>query len=296
MFKDRDIICFLGDSITANGMWMAEVYQYLRKKYKVKCYNCGFSGGTAKNASCYINSECLIYNPDYVSIMFGINDIQISLYNKEAENAEQKKKAIDVCIEKYTEIVEKIIASGAKPIICIPVPYDEVSVSDTENCGCQCALDEIEERLRLLAGKYDCPVVDFKKAFMPLLGAEDVMCPDRVHPTEKGQHVMAQTFLADIGEKEKADFDTTFEFEEWNKKRFDAEQLLHMMNFVEFAAIFEEGWALGKTNEEKKQLVRKIYEEREIKTDFIALAFLSYIENIDRRSKMLGDVVGLTVF
>ena len=80
MFLEKDIICFLGDSITANGRWMAEVYQYLRKKYKVKCYNCGFSGGTALNASYYLNSECLIYNPDYVSIMFGINDIRISLY------------------------------------------------------------------------------------------------------------------------------------------------------------------------------------------------------------------------
>ena len=296
MFKDREIICFLGDSITANGRWMAEVYQYLRKKYKVKCYNCGFSGGTALNASYYLNSECLIYNPDHVSIMFGINDIRISLYGKDDENAKQKKEAIDTCVEKYTEIVEKIIASGAKPIICIPVPYDEVTVSDAENCKCQCGLDAIEKELRLLADKYDCPLVDFKRAFMPLLGKEEVMCPDRVHPTDKGQHVMAQTFLADIGEKEKADFDEKFEFEEWNKQRFDAEQRLHMMNFVEFAAIFENGWLANKTNEEKKQMVRKIYEEREIKTDFIALAFLSYIDNIDIRSRLLGDVVGLTIF
>lgn len=44
MFKDKDVICFLGDSITANGLWMAEVYQELRKKYRIKCYNIGVPG------------------------------------------------------------------------------------------------------------------------------------------------------------------------------------------------------------------------------------------------------------
>ena len=33
MFKDGNIVCFLGDSITAAGLWEAEVYQFLRKKF-----------------------------------------------------------------------------------------------------------------------------------------------------------------------------------------------------------------------------------------------------------------------
>ena len=51
MFQKNDIICFLGDSITANGMWMAEIYQTLRKTVPVKCYNCGVSGATAEQAT-----------------------------------------------------------------------------------------------------------------------------------------------------------------------------------------------------------------------------------------------------
>ena len=34
MFKDGDILCFLGDSITASGLWESEVYQILRKNIK----------------------------------------------------------------------------------------------------------------------------------------------------------------------------------------------------------------------------------------------------------------------
>ena len=32
MFKDRDVVCFLGDSITAADLWTAEVYQELKKR------------------------------------------------------------------------------------------------------------------------------------------------------------------------------------------------------------------------------------------------------------------------
>ena len=72
MFKDKDVICFLGDSITANGLWMAEVYQELRKKYKVKCYNIGVSGGRIFMAEKCLYSRCLAFNPDYVTVSFGI--------------------------------------------------------------------------------------------------------------------------------------------------------------------------------------------------------------------------------
>ena len=87
MFQKKDIICFLGDSITANGMWMAEIYQILRKIVPIKCYNCGVSGATAEQATKYLHSRCLIHNPDYVVMMYGINDIwrgsAISLMNSE---------------------------------------------------------------------------------------------------------------------------------------------------------------------------------------------------------------------
>ncbi|MBQ4527968.1 MAG: hypothetical protein II998_07845 [Clostridia bacterium] len=300
MFKDNDVICFLGDSITAAGLWMGEVYQLLRKKYKIKCFNCGVAGGSARKAVQYLHCECLIRNPDYVSIMFGINDINRDLYDDELEGQEdlpqKKADAIKLCISKYAEIVDEIVKSGATPIICIPVPYDEVTVSDEKIYRCQCAMDELEIAFRALAEKYDCPVVDFKKAFMPKLGKEGIMNTDRVHPTPHGHHIMAQTFLCDLGEIDSPDYDSSFEFEDWNKKRYDAEQKLHCVNFVEYAGMFDAGWALGKTYEEKKQIAKERYDECEDKTTFIPTAYLDYIENIDNRSRMLGEIAKLTIF
>lgn len=58
-FKDGDVICFLGDSITSNGLCVAEVYQELRKHHLVKCYNCGVAGASAYCALEYFQSEGL---------------------------------------------------------------------------------------------------------------------------------------------------------------------------------------------------------------------------------------------
>ena len=300
MFKDKDIICFLGDSITAGGRWMAEVYQVLRKKHKIKCYNCGVSGGVARKAVHYLLSECLIFNPDYVSIMFGINDIDITLYTHEAQklpdNEKKKEEAIERCIVNYRGILEKIVASGAKPIICIPVPYDDVTEGETPASKCQKGLDNLEVRFLELAKEFDCKVVDFKKTFKTFLGKDGVMAPDRIHPTAYGHHIMAQIYLREIGVIDKCDFDSPFEFEDWNEKRFEKEQTLHKTNFVEYCMLFDNGWSKDASFEEKKKMAKELYDNCEDKEDFIAGAYLEYIDTIDKRFKIRGEVIELTVF
>lgn len=299
MFRDNDIVCFLGDSITASGLYLAEVYQTLRKKYRIKCYNCGVSGGRTRDAVRYLHANCLIYNPDHVVIMFGINDIERWLLSEKHKNfpnrEEYMRESMRKHAESYEEIIKEVHASGADAILCVTVPYDEVSDNPEENLHCQYLLDEATEHLLRLAEKYNCPVVDFKKTMQPMLG-EGIINPDRVHPTEKGYHIMAQTFLYDMGEIEKCDFDSTFVFEDWNKERYDAEMKMHKMNYIEFCAIFDEGWAKGASLEERKALAREKYEEIENKTTFIPLAYLDYIENIEFRDKMRGEVVKRTIF
>ena len=95
MFRDNDVICFLGDSITAGGLWMGEVYQVLRKKYKLRCFNSGVSGGAASRAERYLHANCLIYNPDYVVINFGVNDSGSWLLSKTHEHVSDKKEQLD---------------------------------------------------------------------------------------------------------------------------------------------------------------------------------------------------------
>lgn len=300
MFKNRDVVCFFGDSITAGGRWMAEAYQYLRHKYQIKCYNCGVSGATAKGALMYLHDRCLSFNPDYVTLMYGINDIGRSLYiaahDGNGDTDRRKRELIEAHKESYEELIREIIAAGAKPILLVAVPYDDVSDNETEIFYCNVAMDELGDFVREMARKYGCAVVDFNRAMRPMLGKRDIISKDRVHPTIEGYHVMAQVFLNDLGEKDACDFDTPFEWEAWNKERYDAEMELHHINFVEFCALLKEGYRDKLTYEERKRIAKERYDESENKEGFIAVAYLKYIEKIDLYRQLVGEVVKRTVF
>ncbi len=297
MFKDKDVICFLGDSITANGLWMAEVYQELRKKYKVKCYNIGVPGGRVFMAEKCLYSRCLGFNPDYVTVSFGVNDVEHTYYSDKYKNLtedELKEKAFEIYNESYERVIKKIIAFGAQPIICIPSPYDDVNEGVVEKKDTQERIDRCIEFIRGLADKYNCPVVDFKSVMQPMLKERNIVSEDRVHPTDEGQHIMAQTFLYETGEIVAPDYNAPFEFEEWNKKRYDKEQELRWFNFVEYCA-FIENWANGKTSEEKKQAVLKSYEEYEDKTTGVAGAFRDYPKILDTKEIIMEEIIKLTI-
>ena len=299
VFENKDIICFLGDSITANGMWMAEVYQSLRKNQKVKCYNCGVSGATTEKALLYLHSRCLIYNPDYVVMMFGINDINRVLYADAPYSSKceaQKKAALEAHKAAYEKLVEQTVAFGSKVILCVAVPYDEVNDKKEPNLHCQCAMDESGEFVRFLADKYGCALVDFKSVMQPLLTERNLISEDRIHPTDDGYHAMAQIFLRDIGEQEVCDFDTPFVFESWNKERYDAEISLHTVNYIEYNALLKEGYIDKLTYEERKNIAAKRYAECEDKEGYVGASLADYIKKIDMFNVYMGEIIKRTLF
>lgn len=300
MFKDKDIICFLGDSITASGLWEAEVYQFLRKKHRIKCYNCGVSGAIAERVVGYMHQECLIYNPDYVVLMLGMNDFGVNFYTtEEARNPEEKElreKYYHMHVRDYEKIIQECKNAGAEVIICLPTPYDEVSNFDTEKKFYQSILEKACDFQLEMAKKYECRVVNFKDNMIPLLSKREIIRPDRTHPTEHGYHVMAQIFLKEIGEIEECDFDTPFIFEEWNKKRHDAEMKNHKLNFVELCSIYYEGYALNKSPDEIKLLAKQYLESYVGDSEFIPSAYREYIENGHLRFRNKAETVKLTIF
>ena len=300
MFKDKDVICFFGDSITASGLWEAEVYQALKKKHKIKCYTMGVPGGTAKRSLEYLYEECLIYNPDYVVLMFGMNDFGKYLYTKEwadkEETPNERQRLINVHKESYEQIIKNCKEAGSEVIICLTTPHDEVSEFESDKVPYQQALETGAKFHLEMAEKYNCRIVNFKDNMMPLLGKREIIRQDRVHPTPEGYHVMAQIFLKETGEIEEMDFDTPFVFEDWNKERFDAEQKNHNLNYVEFNRLLNEGYMQNKTADEVKELAKQMYEEYEDKTAYGPTALADYIENGHMRIKNKAEIVRLTTF
>lgn len=298
MFKDKDIICFFGDSITASGYWMAEIYQELRKKYKVKCYNCGVPGAEARQGIQYLHTECLIHNPDYVVLMFGMNDFGLGLYGgfckeKDIELKKAEKKRIHM--ENYEAIVKACKEFGSEVIICLPTPYDEVSDVATRCIPYQVALEEGAKFHLEMAEKYGCKVVNLKDALLSELGKRKVINDDRVHPNVEGQHIMAQTFMKELGIIEECDYDTPFEFEQWNKERFDIEfDEIQFLNYVDICVRRREDRTYS--DKELIEYIKKDYEKFENKDDFIPATYRKFLEYGERRMAIKGELIKKTIF
>lgn len=297
MFNEKDVICFFGDSITAGGMWIAETYQKLRDK-KVKCYNCGVPGATAYDSYPRLHSHCLIHNPDYVVIMFGMNDITREKYAPDCGDPDKEKIKAD-SLKLYQESMEQIINDclrhGTQPILCTPTPYDEISDVAEKNLCCNKGLIACSEIVKELAKKYNCPLMDFQKELSGKLPQMNIIGPDRVHPNEFGHHVMAQDFMKAFGIVDVVDYASPFAIEEWNQERYAAEQKLARINFVDYCILEKIDRERKLSLEERKTEIKKKYDECEEKTGFIPEAFLNYIDRIDYKENLVAELVKLTI-
>jgi len=292
LFKDKDVICFFGDSITAHDDYVSEIYQTIKEKANVKCYNCGVPGGSCNKAIHYIYEKCLCFNPDYVVTFFGINDLCHWLHTKESYT-EQAKETIKASIEEhkktYCEIIEAIQKFGAEVILCVPTPYDEIGKHPSE-CAyihVQEDLDIISDYVSELAEKYGCRVIDYRKVFMPLLKEKPLFNDDRVHPTLLGQHVIAQTFLKETGVIDKVDYDTPFVMNEWIAKRHAAFAPYCSLCYVEYCDIYTLSLENHWNAEQKKAEVARRLE----KPSGVQNAYRLYLEKIDYLPEIFSEII-----
>ena len=146
-------ICFLGDSITRRGYWVAEVFARL-KGQGVRVYNCGVSGDSASGAIARLYTDCLSRTPDTVVMMFGMNDVGRSLYDEGAGDQTEKKQAR---LEKYKNSIrtlsEMIRAAGIGLVLCTPTPYNDVTESDLPKSSVNDGLAACAEIVREYAAK-----------------------------------------------------------------------------------------------------------------------------------------------
>lgn len=285
MFKDKDVICFYGDSLTAAGLTMAEMFQVIRKKAHVKCYNCGISGATTGIGVKYLYSNCLIYNPDYVFLNYGINDIGRSLRSKnttlsQKEVEERIARLKYYHVENYEILIRAIKAFGAQPILVTAQPYDEYNELAGENLKVQNDLRDIIKELYALGEKYDCPVINTFDPLTELIQTRVIHVGDRIHFKPEGYHAIAQAMLKELGYIDECDFDTPFEFEEWNQDRFEAERRASKMSYVAFC-VTNAGGKAEASLDAKKAYVASLYEKLEDKNGDMAQMYEYYLKYAD---------------
>lgn len=296
--QKHDRICFLGDSITANGSWIAEIYEHFIENYpelRTGFFNCGISGTRGGEAGIKnrLYCDCFDLSPKYLAVMFGMNDSMTHLYNPsctEPDKAEKKKAAIEKYKKGILEVVNECSKNGITPIILAPTPYDEYTISGTDNNMADAALLRCGEIASEIACQNGLIFVNMHSALMKHMGKKPVG-EDRIHPNAFGHHLMAEEFLHSIGAKEKTEPDKKIILSEKNKKRYETEQIYRHIMFVERDYML---WQYGDSpalEERKRLLFERVKSET---AEWIGEILDTYLKYADYKDEIRGELVRLS--
>lgn len=298
--KKRDRVCFFGDSITADGLWIKEISEYFKNSFsqlEIGFYNCGIAGTKAfgANVKDRIYTDLLKFFPKYVVVMFGMNDIWVDLYAencKVPKNVELREKKLESYPKNLEYIIEMCLKYGAEPIICSPTIYDEYCDKEKENCFADSAMKKASEYAQKVAVKHGLLYIDMRKALLDNISKNPIN-DDRVHPNEFGHHLMAQSFLKGIGAIDEINPDKMPKYSEINEKRFLTEQKLRNIELIESCIM---GWQFEPdmtVEERKKKIAKRIAENP--KDEWFKSVSKPYLENVDFKAPLLGELVKLTL-
>ena len=203
-------IVALGDSIT-NGIRVdvseEDTFRHLLQedlsrttKHKVEVINAGVNGDITTTAIHRLERDVLQYDPNYVTIMFGVNDAG---YYRPATDSMADTPRVTAGdfrsnLEAIIEAVQKIYA---KPILATPVPMNSAYAHKDfpaylEN-GLNYLVDEYADIIRALASQAGPPLIDVHRAFSTD-ASTDRLAPDGIHPNKPGHRFIADIFVKEF--------------------------------------------------------------------------------------------------
>jgi lysophospholipase L1-like esterase len=202
------LILFQGDSITAAGReWAADMHlgdgyvriiaRWLTTHFphkRLRFLNRGISGDRAVDLRRRWQADCLDLQPDWVSIMVGVNDTW--------RRFDQGLLTTAAAFEgHYRHILQRTRAeTEAEIILCTPFlrPYP------ADRLKWRADLDAKIEVVHRLAAEFDTRLVPLDRAFAQAatVREESFWTTDGVHPTPAGHALIAQEWLRVILEEE----------------------------------------------------------------------------------------------
>ena len=213
VFHDRDIVCLVGDSITASGLYHSYIYLYYSTRFPslhLSFVNCGISGDNASGMMGRLDKDVYANHSTVVTLSAGMNDVNRNLYSQ--TNAPTNAPVLQKqAIESYKKNIEKLAESFTKhqlrQIYFTPTIYDEDVESTVESLrGVNGALRECSDFVLQFARSNNMPAVDFWHPMNELNRKRQKTDPkftltskDRVHPGPAGHLLMAYLFLDQTG-------------------------------------------------------------------------------------------------
>lgn len=211
LLKPNEKLLFIGDSVTDVGRarpvgeglggalgqgYVAQVAAMLDCVYPelaVRVLNMGTSGNTVRDLDARWRTDVLDLEPDWVSIMIGINDVW-----RQFDSPTRHEQ--HVYLPEYRETLDRLVDTTQPNVsgIVLMTPYFiEPNPDDTMRA----TMDEYGAAVREIAQRYGTLFVDTQAAFNALLAHMHSanIAWDRVHPNQTGHMLLARGFLNVIG-------------------------------------------------------------------------------------------------
>jgi lysophospholipase L1-like esterase len=155
----------------------------------IRIINKGVNGNTVRNLAVRWQSDVLDLNPDWLSILIGINDVWAKF------DAGQPDEWF-VPIEEYASTLEQLIRTTRSQLkgMVLMTPY---CIEPNRADPMRAMMDQYADVVRRLAGLYQAILVDTQAAFEGALTEvpSTVLSLDRVHLKPIGHMILAQAFL-----------------------------------------------------------------------------------------------------
>jgi lysophospholipase L1-like esterase len=203
-------LLFIGDSVTDCGRlrpvgrgsrqalgsgYVAQAGAWIephRKGRPVQVINMGVDGNTVRDLARRWDSDVLALEPDWLSVMIGINDVW-----RQFDGADP---AAAVRLDEYWDVYSGLLARTRptlKGLVLMTPFYVQADRSDRMRM----MMDEYGLVVKDLASRYSALLVDTQAAFDRVLARSDykAIAPDRVHPTPMGHEILAYAFVRSIG-------------------------------------------------------------------------------------------------
>ncbi len=202
-------ILFQGDSITdagrnrgsyyANDGWgMGNGYVSFAVKQLLgtmpekglKCYNRGISGHKVHQLANRWEDDCLNLRPDVMSILIGVNDYWHTLTHGYTGDIKTYRTDLDALLKRTKDELPDM-----KLIILEPFVLKEgTAIKESDWLP---MFDEFRMASKDLAQNFGAEFVPYQSMFDAALSKADTAywCPDGVHPSMAGAHLMAQGWL-----------------------------------------------------------------------------------------------------
>ena len=203
-FKDGDKVIILGDSITSGGefiYWVQAMYQ-LRQPGKIRLENAGISGDVASGGLARLGYDVLDKKPNRVFIMFGMNDINLSLYAKGGTVLDEKRmKPLKNYENNLNKLCDRLKEAGVAVTLITPTPYNQYGKGNPSTYN-EAGLAAAAKIVRKIAKERGLEVVEFHIPMTEVLKKQPKIFPmrtDKVHPNALGHLLMAYYLCKEAG-------------------------------------------------------------------------------------------------